>query len=559
MRPIYKYLIIAALAVAVFGYIEWTPTLADPDSFYHAKFTAMLKDNWETATAGKFPWTYFTVWRETFADHHFLYHLAVVPIISVMSKINPPLSPFFKGGNGGGFAPLYAVKVAAVVFCTLFFLIFYWFLRRENIYGAFFYTILLFFSRGLLYRFGLPKAPVISAAILIFVLYFLLKKRFWPLAIVAFLYVWAYGGWPLIFVFLGFYLLAEILKEKILTFSSPPFKGGVGGGKFNFWRVMLRREMVLPVIFVSLGTALGLVFNPYFPENIVFYFTQYFRIFYTGYQNEVLVGNEWYPSGAGFLFGGALPVFILGASAIGVFVYGIFRRSRSENRGAIINKDEVMKIFMLAFIFGAFLIWTIQSRRNIEYLVPFGIIFFAFLNNFNADFFQRPKEIFSAIFGKRKFFGQAVVVIFVSVYILRALLDINGVRADFKSGYPLEKYRPAAAWLKQNTAPGEIIFHDNWSTFPMLFYWNDQNYYIFGEDPTAFWAFDRDLYRAYSDIIYKHKTENLGAAIRGKFNSKYVLLDMQNRPFDEALKSDKDFKLVYWDKEVKIYKLTGSN
>ena len=527
MRQFSKYLIIFVLAVIVFGYVEWTPSLADPDSFYHARFSAMLKDDWPLATSGKFPWLYFTVWRDAFTDHHFLYHLLIIPVISVVSAI-PSVVP-------AAIAPLIAVKAGAVILAAAFFLVFYWFLRAHKIYGAFFYTLIPLLSGGTLYRFGLPKAPVLSAIFLILILYCLFRKKYWRLAALAFFYVWAYGGWPMMFIFAGFYILAEILKEKL-------------AGRLN--QKILVFERFKPLVAMFFGALAGLLFNPYFPANIKFYLLQYGRIFYTGFQNEVRVGNEWYPPSMDFLLTYGFLLWIIGIFSILIFLYGIMR-----NKSPRARIDYVAETFAILFIFGAFLVWTIQSSRNIEYLVPFGVLFFAFLNNFNREVIKKPGEIFEFIFGKQKTFAAVILIFLAAVMAVHGLYSVYNVRNSFAQGAPLQKYKPAAEWLATNAPAGGIIFHDRWDTFPNLFYWNTRNYYIFGADPTSFWAYDRDLYRTYNEIIFAEKKEGLAEIIRQKFNGEYVFLDMQTRAFDENLKKDRRFKLVYWDWEAKIYKV----
>jgi hypothetical protein len=323
------------------------------------------------------------------------------------------------------------------------------------------------------------------------------------------------------------------------------------GPEFDFWRAVLRREIAAPIILLFLGTLAGIIFNPYFPQNIIFYFSHYFRILYTGFQHEVLVGVEWDPSDFSFLMDNAFILFVLGVVSGALFIYGIF--GAKDKAFKKISEDQIVKIFTLSFIFSAFFVWTIEARRNIEYLVPFGVLFFAFLNNLNAEILKNPRAIFVLIFGKKELLGKFIVGMFVAVQILRAGFEISLVRACFADSYRLQKYRPAAEWLKTNSAPGEIVFNDNWSTFPMLFYWNTKNYYIFGEDPMAFWSYNKELYRAYADVVYKQKKENLAEIIRDKFHAKYVLVDMGSRQLDENLKHDGQFTPVYWDREVKIY------
>ena len=51
--------------------------------------------------------------------------------------------------------------------------------------------------------------------------------------------------------------------------------------------------------------------------------------------------------------------------------------------------------------------------------------------------------------------------------------------------------------MKTHAAPGEIIIHADWDDMPSLFYWDDQNRYIMGLDPTFTYSADPARYWDY--------------------------------------------------------------
>ena len=96
---------------SIFIYLQFSKTIGDPDGFYHAKIAILLGQG-KLYTA--LPWMQFSTLKEAFTDHHWLYHIALIP--------------FVKLGN-----PLMGVKLAAAFFSAGFFTLFYWLLRRWRI------------------------------------------------------------------------------------------------------------------------------------------------------------------------------------------------------------------------------------------------------------------------------------------------------------------------------------------------------------------------------------------------------------------------------------------
>src|SRR3989344_6279113 len=78
------YFIIFEVAFIVFYFLQNQLTFADPDSFYHVKMAILMK---EQGIIRDFPWLQFTVLKNYYTDHHLLYHIALIPFISIL----PPL------------------------------------------------------------------------------------------------------------------------------------------------------------------------------------------------------------------------------------------------------------------------------------------------------------------------------------------------------------------------------------------------------------------------------------------------------------------------------------
>src|SRR3989344_3431557 len=83
-HPYRQAAVIFAVSVLLFSWLHWQPAFADPDSFYHAKMSQFLL---ERGAINEFPWLSATSLRYQFVDHHFLYHLILIPFVAVSPLI----------------------------------------------------------------------------------------------------------------------------------------------------------------------------------------------------------------------------------------------------------------------------------------------------------------------------------------------------------------------------------------------------------------------------------------------------------------------------------------
>ena len=72
------YLIVFLLALAFFSFLQSAPVMSDPDGFYHAKVSMLIS---EQGIIKSFPWLQQTSLKENYTDHHFLYHLFLIPFV----------------------------------------------------------------------------------------------------------------------------------------------------------------------------------------------------------------------------------------------------------------------------------------------------------------------------------------------------------------------------------------------------------------------------------------------------------------------------------------------
>jgi len=84
---------------------------------------------------------------------------------------------------------------------------------------------------------------------------------------------------------------------------------------------------------------------------------------------------------------------------------------------------------------------------------------------------------------------------------------------DVRTTRDSSRYRAAASWLVANTPVGTRVFATDWDDFPELFFWDTNNAYLNGLDPTYMYLEDGPLYLQWRSIT-RGRIEMPGASIR---------------------------------------------
>lgn len=509
-KPYLGYIFVAIMGLGFFGWIQATDTFMDPDSFYHAKIAAMIANN---GIVHNFPWTAYTVLPQIYTDHHFLYHLLLVPFVW---KINP----------------LVGIKAATIAINTFLALFFYIFLRKNSVRWPLLYVFLLLSNTPFIFRINLPKASGLSLIFIIFILLAIFKKKYIWLLALNFFYVWAYGGWPLGIFFAAAYCLASFAARKIVA-------EGQNGIE---WK---------PLAVSLAGSIAGLMINPYFPNNLKFYWIQTVQIALVNYQSKIGVGAEWYGfnitelisySGGAFLVLGAAMTLFFGNIAV--------RKMAGVSYGAV--KD----VFFFLICAGAFFVLTIKSCRNSEYFYPFVLLLAAFIAK---HFYNREAVawirtnllgIIKLKFLYKIFLGYITLMLFAGFW-----FNFWKIKRGFEGGFNFSKYQEAMAAARKNSMPGDIIFHSDWDDWPMLFYHNDYNRYIVGLDTTFMYKFSKDLYKKWRDITWGDFVGDPYKIIKDDFGAKIVFIAKTDVGImDKYFRGDGRYELVY-DGDGRVYKI----
>ena len=464
-----------------------TPDMPDNDGFYHIKLAWLMRTEGLTP---EFPFLPLSILNAgEFYDHHFLFHVALIPFTFGDLRIG--------------------AKWAAVAFASLAFLAVWYLFHRQRVPYAWLWALgLLGISDAFLFRMSITRAQSLSLGMLALGYAWLLEGKYKHLAVLGFLYVWMYDAFPLMIALAVLHFLAVALTERRFAFR--------------------------PLLYISAGIVLGMLINPYFPDNLIFSYHHMLPKLTDA--TSVRVGNEWYPYDTKQLLDNSLPALV--AFASGILALGLTGR-KMDTRTAL--------GLFLALLFGLMLF---QARRFVEYFPPFALIFAAFAW---APLFDAQNN--RAGRGMVPFLQNSFPVLLLSMAVALGISrSIAPARDSLDRAKPYGLYANASAWLERNTPAGSRVFQTDWDDFPRLFYYNTHNTYLVGLDPTYLQLYDDELYTVWVEIT-QGDVQNPSQLIATRFGSHYVHTDLNHGDFLRVAAEDPGLKEVYRDDQAVIFEV----
>jgi hypothetical protein len=484
LPPLFLFILFfSSMALVQFS----TPDLPDNDGFYHIKLASLMRTE---GLKPDFPWLPLSILNENeFYDHHFLYHIALIPFTFGDLRLG--------------------AKWAAVVFASLAFLSIWYLFHRQRIPLSWLWALaLLGISDAFLYRMSITRAQSLSLGVLALSLTWMLEGKHRHLAVLAFFYVWMYDAFPLLPVLAVLHLVSIALIERRLEYR--------------------------PLLYVSFGIMLGMLINPYFPDNIVFSYRHMLPKLTEA--TSVSVGNEWYPYDTGQLLQNSLPAFI--AFSSGLLALGLNNQKMDTRTGLSL---------LATLLFGLMLF---QARRFIEYFPPFALIFAAFAW---APLFRDPELVFvsPAQPNLRKLLSTIILAFAIA---FSAIKMLPATQESMRRSKPYDLYANASTWLEQNSNAGDRVFQTDWDDFPRLFYYNTHNTYLAGLDPTYMQLYDSESYDLWV-LITRGKVDQPSQFIANHFHARYVHSDLKHGKFLRKAEQDPGLREVYRDDQAAVFEV----
>jgi hypothetical protein len=284
------------------------------------------------------------------------------------------------------------------------------------------------------------------------------------------------------------------------------------------------------MLYSGLGIALGLLINPYFPENLLFVYHHILpKVTDT---TAVSVGREWYPYQTWTLVensGLALVAFTSGIVALGL-------RDKRMN-------TATATLLFISVLFGVMLF---KSRRFVEYFPAFALIFCALAwSPLIRDWIKA-----------REWIARDFPVVMTVILIITVAWNIQGTQESLQQSKPFQRFADASAWLQTNTPAGSRVFQTDWDDFTRLYFYNTHNTYTVGLDPTYMQLYDAELYAQWVDVT-KGRVEEPAQVIADTFGAGYVLTDLEHKGFLRQASADPGLEEVYRDTYAVIFRVAG--
>lgn len=509
-RPSWSVIAIFSVIAVMIAAINARPAFPDPDSFYHAKMALIIRDQ---GFIHEFPWMQETALREEYVDPHLLYHVILIPFVTI-------------------FDPLVGMKVSAAVFGLLAFYALYRFLRSMEAPYPEWIVLASAFSFDFLHRMSLPRAPSLSVAMLILAIWAMTRGRWKTLFAVTTAFVWLYYGWAVIVAAYGC-VAAGALIARFRRAEEPGFPIF----KLGFALVA--------------GIAVGLVVNPYFPENVLFSYESILNFGVKG-TTSISVGAEWSAPNWPLMLFWNFPV--IQTMLVSVAMLWLARKKGEIDTAPRKVRTALAMSLLMAF----FLFFALRSIRYTEYLIPFVAIaagsLLALVGPFLARETKRLRHDLAGALVRIRKHPRIAACALLAIAMLFPLITIRGINYSAKKDgvFTKARYEGSAEWVRANVPPGATVFNNLWDSSMIYFYLDDSHYYLIGLDPRFMHDKSAERYQDWMSLIMGGNPDV--ERVVSEFNASAVWIDRRvDGAFVANLDASPSFEKAYEDEWAIVF------
>jgi hypothetical protein len=304
------------------------------------------------------------------------------------------------------------------------------------------------------------------------------------------------------------------------------------------WFLLRRdRRSGIAALSCAAGAGLGLLANPYFPENLRFDVVQA-SVVNIARMVHVKIAGELGPADSWWCIAACLPAALPWVVAV------IVRLSRWRRAISAPATNLMLTISLVT------LLETLHIVRTADFFIPFAILFAAstlspYLKGSRAD--------------------VAVVGVLLSI---PCAANVYLTHAYVVAAPSLERFRGGSAYLMKN-APDAVVLNTGWAPdYFFLFYFNSRSRYVIGIEPTFLYLTDHRKYwlwrhmnndepgTCYHETCAGAERTDVVSAARKELGAQYVLTDHENSPvLDGILRKNSDVSEVYRDAALSIYRI----
>ena len=306
--------------------------------------------------------------------------------------------------------------------------------------------------------------------------------------------------------------------------------------------ILRRNKLAAKIVLASCaGLLLGLAASPFFPENARFDVAQAVAPFTAGTAPKLDIPMELQPLSWEWI-SPSRPVVGLWMAAL---LIAAWRWKKHQ-----ISSDAVL---LLAMSCAAFLA-SLRAGRIFDYFVPLAVLFSAAVIS---------PWILKSRGNRRDALAVATVLL-----VLCGLNVVAAYKADRKAP-PASRFRGVSEYILANS-PGTVVFNTQWEQYPFLYFWNSQNTYVAGIDPTLMYSVNARRYWLWSHVAGDEPTtcgvsecspadsRGIPSTIVEEFGARSVLIEHQRNPRLEQMLRQGPAKEVYRDRACSLFFLADA-
>lgn len=486
-------IILLTVFICILGYFAYfqfmAPTLYGFDGYFHTAAARFLR---QFGPHYDFHWARFTTFSKYFSDKDFLLHV-IVACFQVFVPDEILASKF------------------SIIFLNLAFLLSYLFVLRKYLpdYLAALFLLLPAVSSTFSIYFLYLRPAIISHIFTIFIVYFLIHKKWAEAGFIALAYPLAHISFVII---IPFVFACEVIRYKLY-----------------------REFFVKNVYAVLLGVCLGCIIHPNFPHNFISIYLNAFLVpLYSATGVNLDFGRELFSTPLDKAF---IANFFVFFSMNVVIVLSFVRRVKLS--------FATLTWWACAFMYA---LLTIFSNRHWYSL---NVLFFIFFASYINDW-RRRRDWLSL----RRGINYVVLCSFGVIMLLigpNRELFLKDVRQYI---YASTHYENVARWMAKNIPEGEVVYHAYWSDSPFFICFNPKNDYVMLLDPIyTFWPYPYQyhFYRRLKDgrTIAPHKV------LVKVFGARYGYAHVNSWLYNTVRVDKEHFDILYSDERGLVFKVIG--
>jgi len=506
------YLLVFLIILIVTSWLQASPFFLDTESFYHAGIIESMENS---LTLDEFTWMQSTNYADGWADNNWLYH----KLLSLFTVFLPTFL---------------VIKLFGTLFIALLALYLYYWLKKYKAKWPLLFIVLLFSSQIFIKELNALDAEALSLLLLLLGLDFIINYKYWQLGVLAIILTTLSGEFVFLLVAAVCWLLVEFIYNR---WNMDKFRTKLGNWRDFILRKLglqdsMGRKKWLVLIFSGVGLFIGFLVHPYWPDSISFY-------------GEQVLNNTVYSNASGVFIN--LGQLVIGAyGVIGTLLIGLLIVMYKRQKISKLSSN----ILLLMSLF-------LASTLIIEWGTTFFILLAAILTSllFRDLLGSKTWEEIIRRNIHTKWFGKLIGVVVVCVIVFIPLRAYYAINKTVNHGYSLSYMQDSASWLYYNVPDSALVVNSDWQDWASLFYYNDNNNYWWGLNPNL-------MQNKYSQTAEDFVVMLEGADSRGpytllksKFKADYILVNKGRSVFNNKLRSNIYFNLVYEDREAWIYKI----